>query len=134
MTAISVSPATRARVASTEAPAAASSVPPPVHLTAAQEAELEAELRRELGALERRLVNERQDEPAERQGDAARDSAVATRGVSDTELRRDVVTAALARLASGAYGTCSHCGEPIPFGRLLVMPEAAHCLSCNGRS
>ncbi len=134
MTAISVAPATRSRVAGTETPAAARSVPPPFHLTAAQELELEAELRRELGALERRLASERQDEPAERHSDAARDSAVATRGVSETELRRDVVAAALARLASGAYGTCSHCGEPIPFGRLLVMPEASHCLSCYGRS
>ena len=112
---------------------ASSTVPPPSRLTAAQEVELEAELLRELGAVERRLASERQSQPAERQGIAARD-AVATRGVSDTELRRDAIAAALARLDAGAYGTCSHCGEPIPFGRLLVMPEATHCLSCSGRA
>ena len=112
--------------------AATRSVPPPLPLTTAQEGELEAELRRELAALERRLASERQEDFADSQG-AARDAA-ATQGVSDVELRRDLVAAALARLESGVYGACSHCGDPIPFGRLLVMPEATHCLPCSGRS
>ena len=110
------------------------SVPPPLPLTVAQERELESELRRELAALERRLASERQDDFAQSQGVATRDAASATQVVSDVELRRDLVAAALARLESGVYGTCSHCGDPIPFGRLLVMPEATHCLNCSGRS
>ena len=110
------------------------SVPPPLQLTAAQERELESELRRELAALERRLASERQDDSDQSQGVAARDAASATPGVSDIELRRDLVAAALARLDAGVYGSCSHCADPIPFGRLLVMPEATHCLSCSGRS
>jgi DnaK suppressor protein len=108
-------------------------VPPPSHLTAAQLRELEAELRRELVALERRIVSERQAESAEVPAAAAHDVSVAMRGTRDIVVRRDVVASALARLASGAYGACSRCGEPIPFGRPLVMPEATHCLSCSGR-
>ena len=125
---------TRSRVTSTPSPNATSSVPPPSHLTAAQQRELEAELRRELVALERRIVSERQADSAEVHVGAAHDVSAAMRGTSDIIVRRDVVASALARLASGAYGACSRCGEPIPYGRLLVMPEATHCLSCSGRS
>jgi RNA polymerase-binding transcription factor DksA len=105
-----------------------------LHLTLAQLRELEFELRRELAALERRLDSERQTELAETHVVAAHDAAAANSRASDIIVRRDVVASALARLASGGYGTCSHCGEPIPYGRLLVMPEATHCLRCSVRS
>jgi DnaK suppressor protein len=128
-----VSTRTRSRVASTPSPNATSSVPPPARLTAAQQRELEAELRRELVALERRLASERQGDSAETHVVAAHD-AVAIRGTTDTVVRHDVVASALARLASGAYGACSRCGEPIAYERLIVMPEATHCLRCSGRA
>ncbi len=28
------------------------------------------------------------------------------------------------------FGDCSHCEEPIPYKRLLIMPEASLCVSC----
>jgi len=35
------------------------------------------------------------------------------------------------------FGFCGHCQEPIPFKRLLIMPEAPFCVLCtdklNGR-
>ena len=133
MSTTAMSPDTWSRVTSTRSPGAPSSVPPPVRLTSAQLQELEAELRRELTTLERRLASERHDDSAEPSG-AAGGVAAATHRVSYTDLRRDLVAAALARLTTGSYGECVHCGEPIPFGRLLVMPEASHCLACNGRS
>ncbi len=52
---------------------------------------------------------------------------------SDVEARFDAVSAALERLGSGSYGLCSECGEAIPFGRLIVMPEATHCVGCRPR-
>ena len=134
MSITAVSPDIRSRVTSTPSPGAPRSVPPPRQLTSAQLRELEAELRRELTALERRLANERQDESNDPIGVASDGVAVGTQRMSDTDLRRDLVAAALARLASGEYGACSHCGDPIPFGRLLVMPEATHCLACSGRA
>ena len=134
MSTTAVSTRTRSRITSTPPPNATSSVPPPSLLTAAQQRELESELRRELVALERRLLSARQAESAETQAVSAHDVAVAMRGTSDTVVRRDVVASALARLTSGAYGACSRCGEAIPYGRLFVMPEATHCLRCSGRS
>jgi RNA polymerase-binding transcription factor DksA len=109
-------------------------VPPPSPLTAAQRRELEAELRHELTALDRRLLSERQADSTETQFVPTHDVSVAMRGASDTVIRRDLVAGALARLADDTYGMCTHCGEPIPYGRLLVMPEATQCLRCNGRS
>ena len=134
MSITAVSTKTRGRVSTTPPPQSTSSLPPPIHLTIAQERELESELRRELAALERRLASERQGESAETHVVAAHDAAAASLRASDTSARRDLVADALARLASGEYGACSRCGEPIPYGRLLVMPEASHCLSCSARA
>lgn len=133
MSTAAVSPTTIRRSASARTTNAPSSVPPPLHLTVAELGELEAELRRELSALERRLASERQEQSSESNDAAENDAAVVTHRTSDTDLRRDLVAAALARLAADEYGTCSHCGDPIPFGRLVAMPEATHCLACNGR-
>lgn len=37
---------------------------------------------------------------------------------------------ALERLEEGTYGTCTECGDPIQYGRLLVVPEARTCAGC----
>lgn len=31
------------------------------------------------------------------------------------------------------FGFCGHCEEPIPFKRLLIMPEAPLCVACTGK-
>jgi RNA polymerase-binding transcription factor len=33
---------------------------------------------------------------------------------------------ALAKLETGTYGICEHCGRPIPLSRLRVLPEARY--------
>jgi RNA polymerase-binding transcription factor DksA len=38
---------------------------------------------------------------------------------------------ALARIASGDYGRCLSCGEPIPPARLAAVPSAEECLPCT---
>jgi RNA polymerase-binding transcription factor DksA len=43
------------------------------------------------------------------------------------------VEAALGRLASGAYGTCTNCGKPIPVERLRAAPWAEYCITCAGK-
>ena len=39
---------------------------------------------------------------------------------------------ALARLADGTYGSCTACGQSIPFERLEAIPEVRHCIGCIG--
>ena len=41
------------------------------------------------------------------------------------------MTEALERLRDGSYGACAVCGNQLPAGRLLVIPETTHCLGCN---
>ncbi len=31
------------------------------------------------------------------------------------------------------FGFCGHCEEPIPFNRLLIMPEAPFCVICTDK-
>ena len=40
---------------------------------------------------------------------------------------------ALQRLASGTYGQCVACAEPIPLARLRAVPFATHCVPCQTR-
>lgn len=56
--------------------------------------------------------------------------------VSLAEITRDVqeirdIDAALRRIATGGYGTCVRCKEPISRERLEVYPTAKRCLSCQ---
>ena len=40
---------------------------------------------------------------------------------------------ALERVEDGDYGTCAHCGEPIPARRLLAVPDTSTCVGCQER-
>jgi DnaK suppressor protein len=53
------------------------------------------------------------------------------------ELKRErllQIEQALARLASGTYGICDECGEPIDGERLEILPFALTCVECKRRS
>jgi DnaK suppressor protein len=39
---------------------------------------------------------------------------------------------ALSKLDEGTYGTCDHCGDPIPGARLEAAPESVLCVACAG--
>ncbi len=43
------------------------------------------------------------------------------------------VSAALGRIADGAYGVCTACEEPINERRLVALPWAEHCIVCQLR-
>ena len=54
-----------------------------------------------------------------------------TRNLQERERAKwGLLVAALRRMENGTYGVCTECDRPIPFGRLLVMPEAATCAEC----
>jgi RNA polymerase-binding transcription factor DksA len=110
-------------------------------LTRAQLEELEAELRAELARIERTARAEVED--GEPDSWASDDSAVgnnttehlglATVPPSRAAARRAAVTDALKRIDAGTYGICVSCERPIPYGRLIAMPETGHCVSCGAR-
>lgn len=37
---------------------------------------------------------------------------------------------ALSHFEDPEFGICRECGEPIPIGRILLMPESTMCVSC----
>lgn len=41
------------------------------------------------------------------------------------------IEAAMDRLADGSYGYCERCQEPIPAGRLVVLPTSRLCTGCQ---
>jgi|AAFX01.1.fsa_nt_gi RNA polymerase-binding transcription factor DksA len=51
--------------------------------------------------------------------------------VLQRDARYQSLTKALRRLRDGTYGQCVYCGEAIPTGRLLAIPETEHCLGCG---
>lgn len=49
----------------------------------------------------------------------------------ETQLKN--VNSALARIASGQYGTCESCSKEIPEERLVAAPESQHCTECAAK-
>jgi len=43
------------------------------------------------------------------------------------------IQVALTRVNNGEYGVCSECGAPIPAKRLLAVPDATTCVTCQGQ-
>jgi len=51
----------------------------------------------------------------------------------DSSAQRELseIDAALARIASGTYGTCEECGGAIGRDRLRALPEVRRCEACS---
>lgn len=66
---------------------------------------------------------------AVRGGTAAGDRVLGLLGREDRD-ESEAISAALARIAAGTYGTCTHCGHQIGDARLLALPETPLCRAC----
>lgn len=111
-------------------------------LTQAQLQELRSEIERELRKLERGMDGVREatrtvelDQTVV--GRLSRIDALQNQQMSAGLHERDasrhaLLLTALTRMDEGTYGQCERCGGAIPFGRLLVMPEAGLCATCGG--
>jgi len=63
--------------------------------------------------------------------DAIQQQQMAVANREQSTLLRKLVTTALLRVKSGAYGYCLQCGEPIAFARLEAQPHTPNCLDCQ---
>ena len=108
-------------------------------LTRAQLKELERELRRERARLEATLSSASgATTPLLARQEVSRtlpdtDGGLPMAFETRTLARHDTLVEALRRLEEGTYGQCLGCEEPIPFGRLVVMPETTYCIACGVR-
>ena len=51
---------------------------------------------------------------------------------NDAKMRLEQIDQALRRIETGTYGTCAHCGKPIPEERLRTLPLTRYDVECQG--
>ena len=105
-------------------------------MSAAVEARLRArlaELSQRIAAIEDELQHAMDDDFAEQAVDRADDEPL---DALERTLRQEAgdIERALGRLASGDYGRCAACGEPIDPARLAALPTASLCIGCASRT
>lgn len=112
----------------------------PQELTDAQVDELAADLRQLEADMAATLEStEAEGKPVDLEepiGRLSRMDAIAQREVSKAGRRQQTrelsqVRAALAAVASGEYGLCRSCDEPIGYRRLKARPHSPVCLRCQ---
>ena len=107
------------------------------HLTKAQRRDLEKELRSECARLERSVMTrmatnaELPSQTSVLQRDSGEHRELAVALEPRITHRHQTLVSALRRFEAGDYGACLRCHNPIPYGRLLVMPEASYCVGCG---
>ena len=62
--------------------------------------------------------------------DAIINKSVVETSLIQAETRLKSLKQALSNLSSPDFGICIRCGDPIPVGRILVMPETRVCVDC----
>lgn len=112
-------------------------------LSAAQLAELKAQVASDIGELEKLLAASGEsskpvdlDEPIGRLSrmDALQQQQMAVASRAAHERRLQLLRNALVAFSTDEYGYCRDCEEPIGFQRLKVRPESPFCLSCQSRT
>jgi len=65
--------------------------------------------------------------------DAINNKSVTEAALRQSRLRKTALEQALQRLDDSDFGLCERCKNPIPTGRLLLVPESARCVHCASR-
>ena len=83
-----------------------------------------------VGRIEDDLRQPRDPDWTERATEVENDQVL--EGLDEMSLREiEQIRAALSRIESGSYGTCSACGQPIGTERLVAVPSAITCVACT---
>jgi DnaK suppressor protein len=111
--------------------------------TVASEAQIRARLEEMVAELDRSVATLRVEPPdpddggtpgdADAGGDLA-DNARSAAVIEAAEGQREHVQEALRRLDAGEYGRCVDCGADLSAARLDAKPEAARCVTCQGKA
>ncbi len=62
--------------------------------------------------------------------DAINNKSVTEAALRQAEQKLERLHYMQSRLDNPDFGKCVRCGNPIPPGRLLAMPQSAHCVGC----
>ena len=110
-------------------------------LSSEEKEEIKEALLRQAAVLDERIAEYREltkpIPPSEAIGRVSRMDAINNKSVNEAALRqaekqRKGLDRAMQRMDDDRFGLCTRCGEPIPTGRLLLMPGALTCVRCAG--
>ena len=65
--------------------------------------------------------------------DAINNKSVNEAALRQSEAKLSKLKLALGRIDDGDFGKCARCGQNIPTGRLMLLPESRMCVNCVGR-
>jgi DnaK suppressor protein len=103
---------------------------------------LEKKLKEEKAKVEKRIASLKEltksIAPDNAIGRVSRMDAINNKSVNDAALRTaenklKSIENALQKIDHDDFGKCRRCGQPIPMGRLVVMPESSLCIRCAQR-
>ncbi len=69
-------------------------------------------------------------------GRISRMDAINNKSVNEASLRQTQqklikLQHALERIEESDFGVCTQCKQPIPIGRIMLMPQAVRCVNCT---
>ena len=75
--------------------------------------------------------------PGDEIGRISRMDAINNKSVNEAALRASeenmkTIILSIENYETPEFGICRKCGNPIPFGRMMVMPGSSACVSCAG--
>lgn len=62
--------------------------------------------------------------------DAINNKSINEAALTQARSKLDKLKFALDKCAEPEFGSCKRCGNAIPMGRLLLMPESLYCVAC----
>lgn len=63
--------------------------------------------------------------------DAINNKSVAEASLRNAEAKLQGLKVAIQNIDSPSFGICAKCKQPIPEGRILLMPEKRFCVKCS---
>ena len=64
--------------------------------------------------------------------DAINNKSVAEAALRQAQDKLDKLQYMLTQVGKKNFGICAKCHQPIPIGRLLLMPQSRYCVRCAG--
>ncbi len=96
---------------------------------------IEAEITKTKGVIQEYKEMSQPVGPENAIGRISRMDAINNKSVTEAALRQaenklKKLEFALSKVGSKDFGICIKCKQPIPLGRILLMPQSTHCVNC----
>ncbi|NJO88017.1 MAG: TraR/DksA family transcriptional regulator [Chloroflexia bacterium] len=102
--------------------------------------EIKSQLLKEIEQTERLVVDYKEHiKPVEHEStsgqesgmDAINDKSAVNAALRQAEVKLNGLKSTLSQIENNDFGLCAKCGQPIPIGRILLMPYSRFCIGCS---